>query len=184
MARDLEASNRERIRLASRVFERHGVLIRSIITHNVEDQATADDIYQDVFLSIVRKPVPSKGNIEAYLYKLVTNDIIDGARRTKNYRDRICRYSRHGNHKTMHRSHEMPAIQFEEAQKVFDMMGEQLENYEARAVVRHCFHGENITEGARSMGVKKRTFSHYLCLGLAKIRGHFVQHEGSRDGFA
>ncbi len=71
MARDLDASNRERIRLASRVFERYGALIRAIITHNVEDQSIADDIYQNVFLSIVHKPVPSEGNIEAYLYKLV-----------------------------------------------------------------------------------------------------------------
>lgn len=176
--------NRTRVELAARVFETYGELIRAIIARNVEDQSIVDDIYQDVFLAIVCKPLPSGGNIEAYLYKVVTNDIIDGVRRTGNYRDRIRRYRQSGNHKTTLLQHEMSAIQFEEAQKVLDAMAEQLECYETRAVMRRCFYGEDTTEGARSMGIKKRTFSHYLCNGLAKIRTYFLQTEGDRDEYA
>lgn len=171
----------ERTELASKVFEKYGHLIQAIIAHNVKDQSIADDIYQEVYLDIVLKPIPAEVNMEAYLYKLVINDIIDAARRAKGYRDRIRRYRRRGDCKVMHQSHEMTTMQLEEAQIMISLMEELLESYEARAVMRRYYYGNNIAEGARSMGIKKKTFSHYLCVGLAKIREYFAQSERNND---
>ena len=180
MAKGRNISIRENMRLASKVFEEYGGLIRVIIARNVEDQAVADDIYQDVFLSVIEEPIPSEGNIVGYLYRRITNDIIDEARTAKNYRKRLCKYSIFGDHEPVYQPPEMTAIQFEETQNMLNLMAEVLERYEARAIVRHYYHGDSIAEGAKLMNVRKRTFSHYLSVGLRKIREYLTEHESVR----
>ena len=177
MAEHGNTSVHKRMRLASKVFEEYGGLIRVIIARNVEDQTVADDIYQDVFLSVIQEPIPSEGNIVGYLYRRITNDIVDGVRTTNKYRNRLRKYGIISDYEPMHQSPEMTAIQFEETQNMLNLMDEVLERYEARAIVRHYYHGDSIAEGAKLMNIRKRTFSHYLSVGLRKIRDYLTQYE-------
>lgn len=171
----------ERMRLASEVFVEYGSLIRIIIDRNVKDHALADDIYQDVFLSVVEEPIPSEGHIAGYLYRRIMNDIVDEVRRTKNYRDRLERYGLLNDHNSIQNSPEMTAIQSEEAQNMLNLMTELLESYEKNAVMRHHFYGYSIAEVAKSMNVKKRTLSHYLSVALKKIIGYMSQCESAKN---
>jgi len=57
----------ENVRLASTVFADYGSFIRAIIRSQIGDQAEAEDLYQDLFLALVQKPIP-----ESVVLKLVT----------------------------------------------------------------------------------------------------------------
>jgi RNA polymerase sigma factor (sigma-70 family) len=181
LARSSSTNLAERMRLASEVFAEYGSLIQVIIDRNIKDHALADDIYQDVFLSVVEEPVPTEGNIVAYLYKRVTNDIIDEVRRAKNYRDRLGRYSLLTDRDSMQDCPEMTAIQLEETQNMLNLMTELLESYEKRAVMRRHFYGDSIAEAAKSMNVKKRTLSHYASVAIRKIKEYWSQNESVTD---
>src|SRR4030043_2237982 len=72
---------RKRVGLAAEVFDRYGDKIRAIIHFNVKDKSREDDIFQEFFMSIIRKPIPSNiQDITAYLHKAVANDVIDVSR--------------------------------------------------------------------------------------------------------
>ena len=75
---------RNNLDLTSKVFAEHGDFIHVVIRSQVKNEAQADDIFQDFFLSLVYNPVP-KGvkNMKSYLYRAIINDVVDAVRRVK-----------------------------------------------------------------------------------------------------
>jgi hypothetical protein len=68
----------KRVGLAAEVFGKYGDEILETICFNVDDQSMANDIFQDFFISLVRKPIPQNiKDVRGYLYKVVINDVID-----------------------------------------------------------------------------------------------------------
>jgi len=78
---------RNNIDLASKVFAERGDFIRAVIRSQVKNEAQADDIFQDFFLSLVYNPVP-KGvkNMKSYLYRAIIKDVVDAVRRVETYK--------------------------------------------------------------------------------------------------
>jgi len=161
----------KRVRQAANVFATYGEEIHAMIALQAKDESVADDIFRDLFLSIVSKPVPADiQRVEAYLYRVITNDVIDAARRTKIYRDHIRGYGeRIDRRKTQDRS-EKAAIQLEETKRLLQSIKRQLPTREAEAVADTCVRDYDAGNGAREMNVDRRTFSRYLCTGLKRIR--------------
>ncbi|MHC4792547.1 MAG: RNA polymerase sigma factor, partial [Planctomycetota bacterium] len=61
---------------AAKIFSEYGDFIRGVIRYQVGNDAQADDLFQDFFLSLVSRPVPADiQNIKKYLYRAITNDI-------------------------------------------------------------------------------------------------------------
>ena len=58
-------TNLDNVALAAKVFDEHGDHIRRIIYWYIQDEALADDLFQDFFLTLVDKPVPM--NVENIL---------------------------------------------------------------------------------------------------------------------
>ena len=172
---------RKRVIRAADIFERYGVLIRATIAANVGDDSEADDIFQDLFLALVRRPIPSNlPYIEAYLYRLIVNDIIDTDRRTKNYQARIHRYSDLTCVQVQEDvAADETAIQLEEVQRMFELIIKRLQRHESKAVIASLVDCHR--HAARKMGVKKRTFYRYVCTGLKKIREYVDKNEGEID---
>lgn len=70
-----EIETEERVKQAENVFETYGDEIRVMISINVKEQSVADDVFQNLFLSVVHKPIPPHiERIEAYLYRIITKD--------------------------------------------------------------------------------------------------------------
>ena len=81
---------RRRVRFAAEVFEKHGDQIRAIIHSNVKDKSKEDDIFQEFFVSIVRKPIPSRiQDFYSYIFRAITNDVIDLTRSRSH--PKVCR---------------------------------------------------------------------------------------------
>ncbi len=169
----------DRVNVVAKIFDEYGDLIRAIIRLNLSDQKNADDIFQDSFLSLLHKPVPEgTENIQAYLYRAITNDIIDAARRTKSYKSRVCKYAECRKYRIICENPQNVVVQAEERREMLRLIERELPPREAEAVIERFERGTSIDDAARRMSVNKRTLSRYICTGLKKIRALIKQENG------
>jgi len=165
---------RKRVGFAAEVFEKLGDEIRAFIHFNVKDKSKADDIFQELFVSIVHKPIPSGiQDIQAYLYRAVTNDVIDSSRQIKNHRAHIQNYAECCKIQLKHEDPQKIAIQVESTKRMFQLIESRLPKREAEAVLQRFGHGFSIKDTAESMHVDERVVSRYLSIALKKMR-HIV----------
>ena len=161
----------KRVGFAAEVFERYGNEIRAFIHFNVKDKSKADDIFQELFVSIVRKPIPSGvHDIQAYLYRVVTNDVIDSSRQTKNHRDHIQKYAECCKIQLKRDDPQKIAIQVESTKKMFQFIESRLPKREAEAILQRFGRGFSIKDTAERMHVNERIVSRYLSIAIKKMR--------------
>ncbi len=176
-----EIETEERVRQAEDIFETYGDEIRAMISLNVKEQSMADDVFQDLFLSVVHKPIPPHiDRIGAYLYRIITNDVIDETRKTNGYHDFVRGYGRHNKHQKTQEAPDDDVIEVEDVRKMLQLIERQLPSREAEAVIRRHVYGDNIRDGAKEMNVDSRSFSRYLSRGKRRIRQLFGK--GKEDG--
>ena len=161
--------------MASVLLTEHGNFIRAVIRSHVENEdQVVDDIYQDFFLSLVYRPIPkSVKNIKGYLYRAITNDIVDAVRKVERYQDRIQKYSKQLTYSINNTNPENALIETEEINKMLKLIGGQLPRSEVQAITFRFKNNFSIKEVAKKMHVNSRTVSRYICVGLRKIR-HFL----------
>ena len=166
---------RNNVGLAAEIFAEYGDFIYMVIFSQVKNKARIDDIFQDFFLSLVRKPIPQDvKNIKGYLYRAITNDIIDATRRVERYRNHMHKYSKHLDRPINKRTPEDAFICVEEISKMFELIKGRLRNNEFQAItLRHKDH-YNIKDVAKKMDVKRTSVSRYISEGLRKIRKFLV----------
>jgi len=160
-----------RVDIVAKVFEEYGDFIHVVIRCKVRNEAQADDLFQDFFLSLVSKPPPpALQNIKGYLYRAITNDIIDSTRRVEKYQIRIRRYAEHLKHSTAEKSPENALIEAEQMDKMLKLLERHLQCNEARAIIlryrNHC----KIKEVAAKLGINDNATWRYISKGLRKIR--------------
>jgi RNA polymerase sigma factor (sigma-70 family) len=168
----------KRVEMAAEIFEKHGATIRAFISHQVNGSSDADDIYQALFLSLVRRPVPLHvQNVVGYLYRAIQNDAIDAARRRKSYQDLISRYANEPQHNTVQEDVQSMAIEAEDTQRTVQTVKRHLRHHEAQAVFERYGCNYSDYDTTKTMSIKKRTLSRYVCTGLKKLR-QLVQEGG------
>lgn len=118
---------RKRVSLAAEVFDRYGDEIRAIISHNVKNKSQAEDIFKNFFVSIVRKPLPTDiQDVKKYLYRSVTNEVIDATRRTKKRRNHIQKYAERKSYTIIRDDLRELIVPTEECQKALDLVGRRV----------------------------------------------------------
>ncbi len=171
----------EKVELASEIFDKYGNMIWAVIYLNLNDTSYADDIYQNFFLSLVRKPVPTYiQNIKAYLYKAVRHDILDLVKMTKNYRIRIQKYGKYHMSLIKNRKPQDILIEQEEIEKLFELIEKHLSAHENRAVTQRYRYDLNVTEAAKEMNINKRSYSRYLSVALRKTRKYLNEQKSCK----
>jgi RNA polymerase sigma factor (sigma-70 family) len=172
----------KRVELTAEIFEKHGDTIRAFINHHVNGSSEADDIYQTLFLSLVRRPVPLHvRNVVGYLYRAIQNDAIDAARRRKSYQDLISRYADDPMHKTVQEDVQSMVIEAEDARRTVQSIRRHLRRHEAQAIIERFGCNHNSHDIAKTMCIKKRTLSRYVCTGLKKLRQIIQEGEDGMD---
>ena len=156
---------------AADIFAEYGDFIYNVICTKASNKAQVDDLYQDFFLSLVSNPVdPDLSNIKGYLYRAITNDIIDASRRTQRYQKIIHNYSNNSNF-TVNESASIDAIDNEGGiEGMFKLARGFLSPTEMQALTLRCRDNCDNDEIAEIMGIKKESVSRYICIGLRKIR--------------
>ena len=135
----------------------------------MEDQA--EDLFQDFFLSLVSNPLPRDiQNIESYLYRAITNDIVDATRLTKKYQNCLYEYAERYNHPRSQKTPEKVVLEVEEANRIFELVEKQLPLTEAQAVCFQYREGLSAKKIAEKMSVCSATARGYVSEGLSRIR--------------
>jgi RNA polymerase sigma factor (sigma-70 family) len=176
--REAERDVRKSVQQAAEVFDQYGDEIEALIRFQVQDQSAIDDIFQNLFLSLVNKPIPPGiSNIKGYLYRAVTNDVIDSMRRARNYQNQASKIVEHRDYVTVEQSPDATVIEVEEVGRLSELIKERLPRSEAQAVILTCVDEVGLGEAGRRMGVNPRTVSRYKCIGLRKIR-RYLEEQG------
>lgn len=163
---------------AEKTFTEHGDFIRSIIRFNVKDDTLLEDIFQDFFLFLISNPVPTDvRNTKGFLYRLLSDRIKDTFRRIDRYRLRVRRYAHRRPPISEYRPEEI-LIEIEESKKLFRLIEKNLPPTESRAVTLRYRSNYNTRIVAEKLGVKPRSVSRYVSVGLKKIRHTFSEDRG------
>ena len=167
---DIESCS-DSVSMAYEVFAEHSSFIRAVIGSQVKNEAQADDIFQNLFLSLVHKPVPKDvRDIKSYLYKAIINDIADAARTMERYRALVRRYNEQLNFSAKTISPENTLSIREETDKVLDLIDRHLRRSEFQAITLWYRNCTPIKKVAEKMGVRNGTVRRYISVGLAKAR--------------
>ena len=165
------SKSRNNVGPAAEVFAEHGDFIHSVIYSQVKNKAQVDDIFQDFFLFLVYKPIPQNvKNIKGYLYRAITNDIIDATRRVERYSHHMHKYAEHFNHSINKRTPENAFINVEETNKMFEVLKGRLTSSQFQAIALRYKNHYSIKKVAEKMDVKSKSVSRYISIGLRKIR--------------
>jgi RNA polymerase sigma factor (sigma-70 family) len=158
------------------VFVKHGDFVRSLIRFHIKNEAEAEDMFQELFLNLIAKPVPKNvRNIRGFLYKLISDTVKDSFRRSDRYKARIQRYAEHYLQVIGNRPEE-GLMDMEEIDKMFSLIERHLPAKEAEAVKLKFRDDIDTIEAARIMGIKPRSVSRYISNGLKKA-GQFIGKE-------
>jgi len=168
-----------RVGLAAEVFGKYGDEILAVIRFSVDDQSKANDIFQDFFVSLVRKPIPSHiEDVRGYLYKAVTNDVIDVSRRTRNRQSNAQKYAYIHKHDISQRNPQDIVIHAEETERMLQLIENHLPKREATVLLRRCSDGFSTADTAEKLHLTKRTVSRYLSVAMKKIRRCVPKNDG------
>ena len=165
------------VKHASRIFREHGDFILAVIHSHMKGKAEADDIFQDFFLSLVIRPIPEDiVNIKAYLYRSITNDVIDAARRVKNYKTHISRHAKRSKN-TIAKVYRPDAIvvNAERTQNIFKIIETKLCKPEIKALKLKYKNGYSSKEAAEQMGIKRQSVNRYITSAIKKLRCFFAK---------
>ena len=159
--------------LAEKLFIEHGDFIRSVIDFNVKNQVLSEDIFQDLFLFFVSKPIPQDvQSVRGFLYRVVSDRVKDAFRKIGRYQGKIHRYAKCRG-RIIEDSPEDIVIEAEEMEKMFELIERRLPKTEALAVTLRYRDNCDTVEVAEKMGIKPRSVSRYVSVGLKKVRQVF-----------
>lgn len=154
---------------AARLFEEQQSFIQTTIQYFTKDPQEQVELYQDLFLYFVRKPVPADViRINAYLYRVILDRFRDRKRRQNRYRKRIEAYAQAYPAKSC--EPENPPPDRGKMAALFALIEERLRKKEAEAVLYKYKEDLDVEEIARRMNVEPRTVTRYLSTGLRKLR--------------
>ncbi len=162
----------EAVRLATDIFDEYGGFIRAIIRFQVHHRSEEEDLYQEFFLTLIRKPVPIEvQNLRSYLYRAVTNHVVDSARRRECYHRAVKKYAKRTRISINNRPVGNALIDdTEEKNAIIAYYARHLQEREAQAFVLRYRDNCSVGEIAARMGVNARTVSRYLSESIRKLR--------------
>lgn len=161
----------ENLSIAADIFAEYGGFIYNVIYSKTRNKAQTDDLYQDFFLSLVSKPPPVDiKNIKSYLYKAITNDIVDANRQVQRYQALMNKYADNLNLSINKPDSTDASTDEGSIKKVFSLIRGHLSPVEAKAITLRYNDNRSNEEIAKEIGAKKESVSRYICVGLKKIR--------------
>jgi RNA polymerase sigma factor (sigma-70 family) len=168
---DVNTKVARNVEQATEIFEEYADTIRAAIRFHSNDKSNIDDIFQDFFLSLVQKPIQRRDQgFKAFINKAIRNDVLDVASQNRSYHQRNYKYAQ------MHKDRFKPETpdditsHAEEIERLFDIVENQLLQYETEAIIHKYRYGKDASETAEAMGINRRSVSCYLCTGLKKLR--------------
>jgi RNA polymerase sigma factor (sigma-70 family) len=168
---------KQRVELAHEIVGKYDSVIRAFIRCYVYDEHDGDDIYQNVFLSLVRTPPTNLTFLVAYLRRVVRNHATDMTRRTASYTRAVAKYAEQLADEPISLDPETRLMETEQLRRTTEFLEANLPCHMANVLMERCGRGNNTRETAQNLGVKARTVSRYYCVALRHMR-EIVQDRG------
>ncbi len=167
---DKDKIQKENIDKARKIFDEHGNFIQGVLKLNISNDVV-DDLFQDLFLDLVRKPIPDHiNNVQGYLYRAIVADCCDARLKLKRYKDRLKRSSLARKDLITSSVPVDNSIVTDKTKEILNIVDNQLRPCEATAV-KLKFEGDlSNTEIAQEMGIEVNSATKYIHLGLKKVR--------------
>jgi RNA polymerase sigma factor (sigma-70 family) len=170
-ARRKEGSGGDVVRAAARIFEEHGGFIRAVIRFQAHNRSEEEDLFQEFFLALIRKPAPADtSRLRSYLYQAIVHHIVDTTRQREAYRRFLQKYRRKTGIPINNRIPGSAYIETEEKNAAIACCTRHLSQREAEAFVLRYRDNCSVDEIAAAMGVNVRTVTRYLSQGLSRLR--------------
>ena len=161
----------ETVRAAADIVTRHGGFIRGVIRFQNCSRFEEDDLFQEFFLMLIRKPVPPDvRRLRSYLYKAIVHHIVDLIRHQVCYRRNLKKYAEEIRISINNRSAGNAVKQGRQRDAALAYMVRHLREREAQAFMLKYRDDCSIGEIAARMGVERRTVSRYLSEGLKRLQ--------------
>jgi len=171
---------RKNVGAAAEIVSEYNDFIHMVISSQVKNKSRVDDIFQEFFLSLVSKPIPHNvKNIKSYLYRAISNDIVDTQRQMENYKEKIKKYREKCNFSINKSKPEDALLRDEQKNKVFELIKVRLTSSQSQAIALRYGTNHTIKEVAQEMGVKSTSVSRYICTGLRKMCQFFEAKRGN-----
>ena len=168
-SRRIEQDIPARVEKAWEVFDRYGAEIRAMIEFHLKDKSIADDVFQDFFVSIVKRPIPPEiKDLRAYIFRAISNNVVDRFRQERNHLEKTRIYTESRKHRAVQKDPQDVAIQAEEAARLFWVIDNRLPRYQARAVIDR--YGLGTCHTATQSSVARRSVSRYVTEAIRKMR--------------
>ena len=156
---------------AAEVFSKYGDFIMAVIRSKIGDDDLASDLYQNYFLVLIAYPIPRDvKNIKTYIYKTVTNDVLDAIRHLDRYQSYIKRFSKIVENPINNDTPESALIYKETMEKTFQMIEELLPAKQSQAITLKFKDNKSIGKIAKRLKLNKRSVSQYISVGIKKMR--------------
>lgn len=171
---------------AGQIFVDYGGFIREIIKLKLEDEHEREDVFQNFFTSLIKKPIPNNKDLnneeklKSYLYKAVINDIIDYVRIRNKYNNVVKQLTNEVGTREYCPGPDEQLEVSEEAYKMLALIEEKLSESEYEALKLRFNHQLDNKSIAKKMEVKQDSVYRYISNGLKRIR-EFISKEGSDD---
>lgn len=151
------------------VYRQHGKFIESVIFFAAGKSQEADDIYQEVFMALIKmKGIDQIKDLRNYLYILTLNKVHEYRQKQLRGKQVLKEYA-----KTVVASgvsEEHPAFVKEEADKMLAKIRNCLSEKESEAVLLRFRQMVDNDQAAQTMNVNKATFLRYVSVGVKKLR--------------
>jgi RNA polymerase sigma factor (sigma-70 family) len=162
---------RKNVGVATEIVSEYSDFIYMVIYSQVKNKSRVDDIFQDFFISLVFKPIPHNvKNIKSYLYKAISNDIVDIQRQMERYKEQIKKYRENCDFSINNTLPENALNKEEQMNKMFDLIKGRLTSSQSQAIALRYGTNHTIEEVAEEMGVKRTSVSRYISTGLKRMR--------------
>jgi RNA polymerase sigma factor (sigma-70 family) len=161
------------VRRAVAIFNEYADFIRDVIRFQAHDRSWREDLFQEFFLELIRRPVPADvRNVKSYLYRAVVHLVLDSARAQDNYRRAMKKYARKTRIPINTRAAGNALIEEDTEGRYATVasLARHLQGRAAQAFVLRYRDDFSVGEIATRMGVNARTVSRYLSESLKRLR--------------
>jgi RNA polymerase sigma factor (sigma-70 family) len=163
------------VQRATAIFFEHCDFIRTVIRYKIKDESMAEDLFHDLFLSLVSRPVPAEvRDIKGYIYRAIINDVTDHIRHLERYQTIAHRCADYNKLTVNNRLPEDALMEKEQTDRMIELIKKRVTKNEFKAITSRYRDGLSIKEAADRMSINNRSVSRYISTGIRKVKQFLV----------
>jgi RNA polymerase sigma factor (sigma-70 family) len=170
------------VQRATAIFFEHCDFIRAVIRHKIKDEGLAEDLFHNLFLSLVSRPVPAEvQDIKGYIYKAIINDVTDHIRHLGRYQAMTHKCADYNKLTVNNRLPEDALMEKEQTDRMIELIRKRVTRNEFKAITSRYRDGLSVKEAADRMSINNRSVSRYISTGIRKVKQFLVIEQEVED---